>query len=100
MLDFVAHPLVEPSWLEAHLTEGDVRVVDARGLADGTSREMPTWTGSVTWAGRMSEEWGTCSCRPNRSRRSWKRSGSVTDRAGSPTPKRNTTGRLGSGGRC
>jgi thiosulfate/3-mercaptopyruvate sulfurtransferase len=40
MFDFVAHPLVEPSWLEAHLTDDDVCVVDARGLADGTSREL------------------------------------------------------------
>jgi thiosulfate/3-mercaptopyruvate sulfurtransferase len=40
MLDFLAHPLVETSWLAAHLADGDVRVVDARGLGDGTSREM------------------------------------------------------------
>lgn len=30
MLDFVAYPLVEPSWLAAHLADGDVRVIDAR----------------------------------------------------------------------
>ncbi len=40
MLDFVAHPLVEPSWLAAHLHDGDVRVVDARWRGDGTSREL------------------------------------------------------------
>lgn len=40
MLDFLAQPLVEPSWLAAHLADGDVRVVDARGLADGTSQEL------------------------------------------------------------
>lgn len=40
MLDFLAQPLVEPSWLAAHLADGAVRVVDARGLADGTSREL------------------------------------------------------------
>src|SRR6266566_4726275 len=39
MLDFVAHPLVEPSWVAAYLDD-DVRVVDARGLGDGTSREL------------------------------------------------------------
>jgi thiosulfate/3-mercaptopyruvate sulfurtransferase len=40
MLDFVAHPLVEPSWLAAHLADGDIRVVDARWRGDGTSREL------------------------------------------------------------
>jgi len=30
MLDFLVHPLVEPSWLAAHLDNGDVRMVDAR----------------------------------------------------------------------
>jgi thiosulfate/3-mercaptopyruvate sulfurtransferase len=40
MPDFLAQPLVEPSWLAAHLADGAVRVVDARGLADGTSREL------------------------------------------------------------
>jgi 3-mercaptopyruvate sulfurtransferase SseA len=40
MLGFVAHPLVEPSWLAAHLHDGDVRVVDARWRGDGTSREL------------------------------------------------------------
>jgi len=40
MLDFVAHPLVEPSWLAAHLADGDLRVVDARWRGDGTSREL------------------------------------------------------------
>ena len=40
MLDFLAHPLVDPSWLAAHLADGDVRVVDARRLADGTNREL------------------------------------------------------------
>jgi len=40
MLDFSAHPLVETSWLAAHLADGDVRVVDARWRGDGTSREL------------------------------------------------------------
>jgi thiosulfate/3-mercaptopyruvate sulfurtransferase len=40
MLDYVAHPLVEPSWLAAHLHDEDVRVVDARWRGDGTSREL------------------------------------------------------------
>ena len=39
MLDFVAHPLVEPSWVAAYLDD-DVRVVDARWRGDGTSREL------------------------------------------------------------
>ncbi len=37
MLVFLAHPLIETSWLAAHLADGDVRVVDTRGLGDGTS---------------------------------------------------------------
>src|SRR5947209_16829313 len=40
MLDFVTHPLIEPSWLAAHLHDGDVRVVDARWRGDGTGREL------------------------------------------------------------
>ncbi len=40
MLDFVAHPLVEPSWVAAHLDGGDVRVVDARWRGDGAGREL------------------------------------------------------------
>jgi thiosulfate/3-mercaptopyruvate sulfurtransferase len=40
MLDFFAHPLVEPSWLAAHLTDGDLRVVDARWRGDGTGRDV------------------------------------------------------------
>ena len=40
MLDFVAYPLIEPSWLAAHLADGDIRVVDARWRGDGTSREL------------------------------------------------------------
>ena len=40
MLDFVAHPLVETSWLAAHLSDGDVRIVDARWRGDGTSRGL------------------------------------------------------------
>ncbi len=40
MLDFSTHPLVETAWLAAHLSDADVRIVDARGLGDGTSREL------------------------------------------------------------
>lgn len=40
MLDFVAYSLVEPSWVAAHLDDGDMRVVDARGLGDGTGRKL------------------------------------------------------------
>jgi thiosulfate/3-mercaptopyruvate sulfurtransferase len=40
MLDFVAQPLIEPTWLAAHLHDEDVRVVDARWRGDGTSREL------------------------------------------------------------
>lgn len=40
MLDFVAHSLVETSWVAAHLSDGDVRVVDARWRGDGTGREL------------------------------------------------------------
>ena len=61
MLDCVAHPLVETSWLAAYLVDGDVRVVDARGLGDGTSRGFyqqghlpgsvhPDWQRDLSWA--------------------------------------------------
>ena len=40
MLDFFADPLVEPSWVAAHLADSDVRVVDARWRGDGTGREL------------------------------------------------------------
>jgi thiosulfate/3-mercaptopyruvate sulfurtransferase len=40
MLDFIAHPLVEPAWLAAHLEDGDLRIVDARWRGEGTSREL------------------------------------------------------------
>ncbi len=40
MLDFSAHPLVETAWLAAHLSDGNVRIVDARWRGDGTSREL------------------------------------------------------------
>src|SRR6266568_6230318 len=35
MLDFVAQPLVEPTWLAAHLYDEEVRVIDARWRGDG-----------------------------------------------------------------
>ncbi len=35
MLDFVAQPLVEPTWLAAHLHDEEVRVIDARWRGDG-----------------------------------------------------------------
>jgi thiosulfate/3-mercaptopyruvate sulfurtransferase len=40
MLDFATHPLVETAWLAAHLSDADVRIVDARWRGDGTSREL------------------------------------------------------------
>jgi thiosulfate/3-mercaptopyruvate sulfurtransferase len=40
MMDFSAHPLVEAAWLEAHLSDDDLRIVDARWRGDGTSREL------------------------------------------------------------
>ena len=40
MIDFSAHPLVETAWLAAHLSDGDLRIVDARWRGDGTSREL------------------------------------------------------------
>lgn len=39
-LDFAAHPLVETGWLAAHLSEPDLRLVDARWRGDGSSREL------------------------------------------------------------
>ncbi|HZS77070.1 MAG TPA: sulfurtransferase [Ktedonobacteraceae bacterium] len=40
MPDFVTHPLVEPSWVAVHLTDSDVRIVDARWRGDGSGREL------------------------------------------------------------
>jgi thiosulfate/3-mercaptopyruvate sulfurtransferase len=40
MLDFSTHPLVETAWLVAHLSDANVRIVDARWRGDGTSREL------------------------------------------------------------
>jgi len=40
MLDFSAHPLVETAWLAAHLSDGDLCIVDARWRGDGTSRGL------------------------------------------------------------
>jgi 3-mercaptopyruvate sulfurtransferase SseA len=40
MIDFSAQPLVETAWLAAHLSDADVRIVDARWRDDGTSREI------------------------------------------------------------
>lgn len=77
-------------WMRAGGAMGQAGSCTGRDIC----QEPPTWTGSATSAGRTGEEWGTCSCRPNRSRRSWKRPGSVTGRAWSPTLKRITAGRL------
>ena len=40
MLDFSTHPLIEAEWLAEHLSDDDVRMVDARWRGDGTSREL------------------------------------------------------------
>jgi thiosulfate/3-mercaptopyruvate sulfurtransferase len=40
MLSFVDYPLVETEWLAAHLTEPNLRVVDARWRGDGSSRDL------------------------------------------------------------
>jgi thiosulfate/3-mercaptopyruvate sulfurtransferase len=37
MIDFSTHPLVETDWLANHLDDPDIRVVDARWRADGSS---------------------------------------------------------------
>ncbi len=39
-MDFSAYPLVETAWLEAHLSDDDLCIVDARWRGDGTSREL------------------------------------------------------------
>jgi thiosulfate/3-mercaptopyruvate sulfurtransferase len=39
-MDFSAHPLVETAWLEAHLSDDDLCLVDARWRGDGTSRDL------------------------------------------------------------
>lgn len=40
MMDFSTHPLVETAWLEAHLSDDDLCIVDARWRGDGTSRAL------------------------------------------------------------
>ncbi|GAC1377005.1 MAG: sulfurtransferase [Ktedonobacteraceae bacterium] len=40
MLDFATHPLLETAWLEAHLGDRDLRLVDARWRGNGTSRDL------------------------------------------------------------
>jgi len=40
MLDFAPPPLVETAWLQAHLRDPDLRLVDARWRGDGTSRVL------------------------------------------------------------
>ena len=40
MIDFSAHPLVETDWLAAHLSDDDLRIVDARWRGDGTSHQL------------------------------------------------------------
>lgn len=39
-MDFSAYPLVETAWLEAHLADDDLCIVDARWRGDGTSRDL------------------------------------------------------------
>src|SRR3989442_4839952 len=39
-MHFSTHPLVEPAWLEAHLSDDDLCIVDARWRGDGTSRTL------------------------------------------------------------
>ena len=37
MIDFSVHPLVETAWLAEHLSDDEVRIVDARWRGDGSS---------------------------------------------------------------
>ena len=39
-MDFSARPLLETAWLEAHLADDDLRIVDTRWRGDGTSRDV------------------------------------------------------------
>jgi thiosulfate/3-mercaptopyruvate sulfurtransferase len=39
-MDFSTHPLVGTAWLEAHLSDDDLCIVDARWRGDGTSRAL------------------------------------------------------------
>lgn len=39
-MDFSVHPLVETAWLETHLSDDDLCIVDARWRGDGTSQEL------------------------------------------------------------
>jgi hypothetical protein len=38
MIDFSAHPLVETTWMAAHLSDSDLCIVDDRWRGDGSSR--------------------------------------------------------------
>jgi thiosulfate/3-mercaptopyruvate sulfurtransferase len=40
MIDFSAHPLVETAWLAEHLSDDEVRIVDARWRGDGSSSDL------------------------------------------------------------
>ncbi len=67
-MDFSTHPLVETAWLEAHLSDDDLCIVDARWRGDGTSRALYQrghLPGAVhlDWHRQMSVASGTCSCR-------------------------------------
>ena len=94
MLDFVAQPLVEPTWLAAHLHDEEVRVIDARWRGDGPGA-VPA--GAPARDGRGV---GYLLLPPERFAAVMEAAGSVTRRAWSPMPKRTTPGLLGSGGRC
>ena len=47
MLDFLADPLVEPSWLAAHLADDDLRVVDTRPVEQYAGEAIWTPHGSL-----------------------------------------------------
>ena len=40
MIDFSAYPLVETTWLAAHLSDSDLRIVDARWRGDASGGEL------------------------------------------------------------
>ncbi len=109
MLDFVAQPLVEPTWLAAHLHDEEVRVIDARWRGDGPGRELYRqghlpgavhldWQRDLSWTDGRGV--GYLLLPPERFAAVMEAAGSVTRRAWSPMPKRTTPGRPGSGGRC
>src|SRR5713226_2102042 len=108
MIDFSAHPLVETAWLAAHLSDGDVRIVDARWRGDGTSQELYQyghlpgaihldWYRDLSWTDGRGVRNLLLSPEPFAT---VMEAVGIGDQTRAPMPKRITPGQRGSDGRC